>query len=163
MILTFLCTIHNAQRSIILFRSQTYVSLDMKLSFISQKIDNKMSNSTIGHEKDALPLISRMMESIPFFEEKENRKVQKQTLFQYPIYRATIDLEPKVRTAEQNLILLPKKITNVSVCTTNVRSYVCLFTSRNHLFHQCLILDFLVVIITKNVFFACVFLESIKC
>jgi len=37
-------------------------------------------------------------------------------------YRATIGLEPKIRTAEQNVILLPKKKTIVSVCTTNVRS-----------------------------------------
>jgi len=57
--------------------------------------------------------------------------------------RATIDLEPKIRTAEESFILLPKKITIVSVCTTNVRSYVSLFISRNHLLQQCRILDFL--------------------
>jgi len=56
-----------------------------------------------------------------------------------PITRATIDLEPKIRTAEKILILLPKKITNVSVCTTYVSSYICLFTSRNHLLQQDLI------------------------
>jgi len=38
------------------------------------------------------------------------------------LIRATIDLEQKIRTAEQNLILLPKEKTIVSVCTTNVRS-----------------------------------------
>jgi len=38
------------------------------------------------------------------------------------IVRATIDLEPKIRTAEQNLILLPKMKTIVCVCTTNNRS-----------------------------------------
>ena len=38
------------------------------------------------------------------------------------INRATINLEPKIRTAEQNLILLLKKKTIVSVCTTNARS-----------------------------------------
>jgi len=46
--------------------------------------------------------------------------------------RATIDLEPKIRTAEENLILqyLQRKqlfVSLVSVCTTNVKSYVCLF------------------------------------
>jgi len=53
--------------------------------------------------------------------------------------------------AEKNLVLLPKKKTIVSVCTTNIRSYVCLFISRNQLLLQCLILDFL-VIVKKNVF-----------
>jgi len=72
------------------------------------------------------------------------------------MFRATIDLGPKIWTAEENLILLPKNKTIVSVCTTNVRSYV------NHLLQQCLILDFLLGIVTKNVFFACVFLESMK-
>ena len=38
--------------------------------------------------------------------------------------RATIDLKPKARTAEENLILIPKSKTIPSVCTTNVRSYV---------------------------------------
>jgi len=45
-----------------------------------------------------------------------------------PICRATIDLEPKIRMADENLILVPEKKTIVSVCATNVRSYVCLFT-----------------------------------
>jgi len=49
--------------------------------------------------------------------------------------RATIDLEPKIRTAEENLNLLPKKNTIVSICTINIRSYVCLIISRNHLHH----------------------------
>jgi len=48
--------------------------------------------------------------------------------------------------------------TTVSVCTTNVWSYVCLFISRNHLLQQRLILEFLVVSVTENVFFACLFL-----
>ena len=52
----------------------------------------------------------------------------------FRIGRATIDPEPKIRTTEEKLILLPKKKTIVSVYTTNVRSYVCLFISRNHLF-----------------------------
>jgi len=51
----------------------------------------------------------------------------------WPIARATIDLEPKIRTAEENWIILPKKKTTVSVCMTNVRSYLCLFIFRNHL------------------------------
>ena len=38
------------------------------------------------------------------------------------ICRATIDRESKIRTAEQNLILLPKMKTIVCVCTTNVGS-----------------------------------------
>ena len=58
--------------------------------------------------------------------------------------------------------LSPKKKTIVSICTTNIRSYVCLIISRNHLLQHCLILDFLLVIATKNVFFACLFVESIK-
>jgi len=70
-----------------------------------------------------------------------------------PIARATIDLEPKIRTAKKNLILLPKKITNVSVCATYVSSYICLFISRNHLLQRYLILEFLLAIVTKNVFF----------
>jgi len=50
-----------------------------------------------------------------------------------PIARATVDLEPKIRTAEENLIILPEKKTIVSVCTINVGSYLCLFICRNHL------------------------------
>jgi len=73
---------------------------------------------------------------------------------------ATIDLEPKIRTAE-NLILLSKKKIIVSACTTNI-PYVCLYISRNHLLQQCPILDFLLGIFTKNAFFTCLFLESIK-
>ena len=77
---------------------------------------------------------------------------------QWAILRATVDLEPKIRTADENLILLPKKKTIVSVGTTNVRSYVYLFISRNHLLKHCLILDFLLVIVTKNIFsLACFF------
>ena len=74
---------------------------------------------------------------------------------------ATTDLEPKIRTAEENLIIFPKKKTIVSVRTTNVRSYICVFIFRNHLLQQCLILDFRVIVV-ENVFFACLFLESIK-
>jgi len=76
--------------------------------------------------------------------------------------RATIDQESKIRTAEENVILLPKKKTIVSVCTTNVRTYVCLFISRNHLLQQRLILDLLLGIVTENAFFTCLFLESSK-
>jgi len=72
-----------------------------------------------------------------------------------PIARATIHLEPKIRTAEKNFILLPKKKKFFSVCTTNVRSYVCLIISRNHFLQQFLIPDFLLVIITEDVFSAC--------
>ena len=79
------------------------------------------------------------------------------------IVRATIDLEPKIRTSEEIFILLPKKKIILSVRTTNVRSYVCLFMSRNHLLQERLILDFIVAIVTENVFFACLFRESIKC
>jgi len=79
------------------------------------------------------------------------------------IDRAAIDLEPKIRTAEEILIILPKNKMIVSVCTTNVRSYLCLFIFRNHLLQQCLLLDFFLVIVTENVFFACSFLEVIKC
>jgi len=61
------------------------------------------------------------------------------------------------------LIVLPKKITNVAVCTTYVNSYICLFISRNHLLQQYLILEFFLAIVTENVFFACLFLESSKC
>jgi len=76
--------------------------------------------------------------------------------------RATIDQELKIRTVEENLILLPEKKTIVSACTTNVRLYVCLFISRNHLLQQCPILDFLLGIVMENAFFTCLFLESIK-
>jgi len=37
------------------------------------------------------------------------------------IGRATIDLEPKLRTAVENLIILIEKKAIVFVCTTNVR------------------------------------------
>jgi len=77
--------------------------------------------------------------------------------------RTTTDLERKIRTAEKILILLPKKIMNVSVCTTYFSSYICLFISRNHLLQQYLILEFLLAIVTENVFLACLFLESSKC
>jgi len=66
--------------------------------------------------------------------------------------RATNDLEPKIRTAEQKLVIVPKNKTIVSVFTTIVRSYICLFISRKHLLQQCLILDFLLVIVTENFF-----------
>jgi len=79
------------------------------------------------------------------------------------IIKASIDVEPKIRTAEENLISLPNRKTIVSVCTTNVISYVCLFVTRNHLLQQCIILDILFGIVTENVYFACLFLESIKC
>ena len=72
-----------------------------------------------------------------------------------PIARATIHLETKIRTADENFILLTEKKFFFSVCTTNVRSYVCLIISRNHLLQQFLIPDFLLVIITDDVFPAC--------
>ena len=44
----------------------------------------------------------------------------------------TINLEPKIRTAEENLLLLSKMEQLFRLHdTTNVRSYVCLFISRN--------------------------------
>jgi len=49
-----------------------------------------------------------------------------------------MDLETKIRTADENLIFLPEKKTIVSVCTTDVRSYVCLFISRKHLLQNVL-------------------------
>jgi len=52
----------------------------------------------------------------------------------------------------ENVILLPKKKAIGSFCTTNVRSFICLFISRNHLLQQSLILDFLLGIVTENVF-----------
>jgi len=73
-------------------------------------------------------------------------------VYVYTIARAAIDLEPKIRTAEENLILSPKKKAIVSVCKINVPSPVCLFISRNHLLQQCLILDLLLGIVTENVF-----------
>jgi len=82
-------------------------------------------------------------------------------LYAKDILRTTIDLEPKIRTAEENLILLPENKTIVSVCTTTVRSYVCLLISRNHLLQHCLILDSLLVIVMENVFFSCLSLESV--
>ena len=76
-------------------------------------------------------------------------------------HRSTV--EQKIRTAEENLIILLKKKTIVSVCTTNVRSHLCRFIFRNQLLQQCLNLDFVLGIVTENVFFPCLFLESIKC
>jgi len=66
------------------------------------------------------------------------------------ISRATIDLEPKIRTVEENLILLLKKKTIVSIWTTKVRSYVCLFISRTICFSN--VLFSLLGIVTKIVF-----------
>jgi len=80
----------------------------------------------------------------------------------FTITRATTDLEPKIRTAEKNLILLPKKNTNISVCTTYVSSYICLFISRNHLLQQYLILEFLLAIVTENVFSLAYFLNHVN-
>ena len=63
--------------------------------------------------------------------------------------------------ADENLILLPKKKTIICACTTNVRS--CLPTiSRNHLLQQCLILDFLLVIVTENFFSLANFLNQFR-
>ena len=78
------------------------------------------------------------------------------------ICRAIIDLEPKIRTAGKNLILLPKTIRNVSVCTTYVSSYICLYISRNHLLQQYLILEFLLAIVTENVFSLASFLYHVN-
>jgi len=78
------------------------------------------------------------------------------------INTATIAPEPKIRTAEQNLILLHKKETIFSVCTTNVRSHVCVFISRNDCLQQCIFLDFLLLIITENVFSLAYFLIQLN-
>jgi len=86
-----------------------------------------------------------------------------QLLNEYRVtFRSTIDLEPKIGTAEKNLILLPKNKTVISVCTTKVRSYVCLFISRNHLLQQRLILDFLLGIVPKMFFSLAYFLNLSK-
>jgi len=45
----------------------------------------------------------------------------------------------------------------------NIRSHICVYISTNHLLQQCFILDFLLVIVTGNGFFAGLFYESIKC
>jgi len=58
----------------------------------------------------------------------------------------------------------------VSVCMTNVRSYICIFTSRHNLFQQCLIiirkklvhLEFLLAIVTENVFSFAYFLTQLN-
>jgi len=68
------------------------------------------------------------------------------------IIRASIDVEPKIRRAEEILISLPSRKTIVSVCTIDVRSYVCLFITRNHLLQKCIILDILFGIVTENVY-----------
>ena len=78
------------------------------------------------------------------------------------ISRATIGLEPKIRTTEENLIILRKKKTIVSVCKTKVRSCRCLFIFRNHLLYRCLILDFLLGIVTENVFSLAYFLNQLN-
>ena len=79
------------------------------------------------------------------------------------VHRAATDIEPKIRMADEILILLPKKIAKaiVFVCTTI--AFICLFISSNYSLQQCLILNFLLVIVMENVYFACLFLESIKC
>jgi len=48
------------------------------------------------------------------------------------------------------------------VCTTYVSSYICLFISTNHLLQQYLILEFLLAIVTENVFLACFFLNQVN-
>jgi len=60
----------------------------------------------------------------------------------------------------------PKILCTPKICLPlhlRIRPYLSLFISRNHLLRQCLILDFLLLTATENVFFACLFLESIKC
>ena len=78
------------------------------------------------------------------------------------INRATVDLQPKMRTAEENFFILPKKKTIDSVCITNFRSYLCLFIFGKHLLQQCLILDFLLVTVTENVFLLGYFLNQLN-
>jgi len=87
--------------------------------------------------------------------------VSKHTLTTF-IGRATINLKPKIRTAEEKMISLPKKKTIVSLCTTNVRSYVCLVVSRKQVLQQCLIFDFLLGIVTENVFLLAYFLNQLS-
>jgi len=64
------------------------------------------------------------------------------------IIRATNNLQLRIRSAEENLILLRNMKQLFYVCTTDVRSYVCVFISRCHLLQQCLILECLFVIFT---------------
>ena len=71
-------------------------------------------------------------------------------------------MKPKIRTAEENLISLPNKKTIVSVCQTNVRSYVCLFIIRNHLLQQCIILEILFGIVTETFISLAYFLNQLN-
>jgi len=58
---------------------------------------------------------------------------------------------------------------SVSVCMTNVRSYICIFISRHNLLQQylirrktsCISNSFLQS--SRKTFFVCLFLDSIKC
>jgi len=74
------------------------------------------------------------------------------------IARATIDLELKIRTTEENLISSPKKNTIVSVCMTDVRSYVYL----QEPLASAMSYSQLIIIVMENDFFTCLFLESAK-
>jgi len=78
------------------------------------------------------------------------------------ICRATIHLEPKISTAEENLILLPKKKKIFLFARLTSDHIVCLIIFRNHLLQQFLIPDFLVVIVTENVFSLAYFLNQLN-
>ena len=77
------------------------------------------------------------------------------------IDRAIIDLEPKIRTAEENLSLLPKKKTIVFLHDWRQIIYLPIYLQE--LFASAMFYSRLLVIVMETVFFACLFLESIKC
>ena len=66
----------------------------------------------------------------------------------------------KNKEAGEILILLPEKKKIVSVCTTNVRSYVSLFISRNHLLQHVLFSTSFLESSRKTIFSLCYFLNQ---
>jgi len=74
--------------------------------------------------------------------------------------RATINREPKIRMAKENLCLLPKQ--QLFLFARLMSDHVYLFISRNHLLQQYLFRNFLLVIVTNNVFLLANFLNKLN-
>ena len=85
----------------------------------------------------------------------------------YPIGKATIDLEPKIRTEEQKLILVPKNKTTQTVSVPRLSSdhNICHFAylSPGNICFSNVLISTSLLQSSRKTFFASLFLESIKC
>jgi len=80
------------------------------------------------------------------------------------MHRATIDLEPKIRTADENLILLPNMKQLFLFAGLTSDHIFAHFYLLNHFLRlqKSLILDFLLGIITENVYSLAYFLNKLN-